>query len=162
MALAGLLRRAAAGGFTGGGFEWAGLNFELDAGNLRTANAQMIARALAKLGHADVAVATELDSACNDSGIDLHAGCALELEKDIDAPAVGSGTCQHPSAAAENGAGECTHKIRRLQGGDSLNLQRPGHDGGLCGGAFCGTKLHNGLIGPGMSILMPVRELNGA
>src|ERR1700679_2684517 len=99
--------------------------------------------AVAKIRHADVAVAAELDSAGDDSGVDLDAGGALEFKENADTPAISGGACQHPSAAAENGSGERTHQIRRLHGGDGLNLQCPGHECRLRGSTFWSTKLHN-------------------
>src|SRR6185437_17182322 len=56
------------------------LNFQIDAGDFRSAFALLVAGALAQFGEAQMAGLAELDSGGDEDAVDIDAGLALELE----------------------------------------------------------------------------------
>ena len=142
-------------------FRGKGLNFEVDAGNLRAAIPLLAARALAQLGQADVPVLAEFQPRSNQDRVDVDAGLPLELEQHVDPPAVVCASAQYPSPAAKNRAGQQLNQPRRLLDGDCLHLQRPGDAQSLPWIRFRHLQLHVLFIGDGRLWMKAVAESNG-
>ena len=79
-----------------------GLDFEIDAGDLRAAILLVAAGALAKLGEADVPVLAQFEAGGNEHAVDVEAGLALELEQHAHRAGVAGAAAQNPAAAAED------------------------------------------------------------
>lgn len=110
-----------------------GLNFEIDAGNLRAAIPLISQRALAEVGKPQMAVLAQLDPSRNQHTVDIHGGLALELEEDVQRAGIRDLTAQYPAAAAQDRACQGLPQARGSLAGDGLHPGCPKSVHSLCG-----------------------------
>lgn len=106
--------RDSGGGLKADHLDREGLNLEVDAGKVSAAFADAALGATAEFSEIDMAVLAEFKADADQDAVNVHAGLALEFEEHVDGARVIGAAAEHPTAAAEDGAGEGLDEAGRL------------------------------------------------
>lgn len=123
------------------------LDFQVYAGDFRSAVASLIARALAQFSETDMPGLAELDSGGNQKAVDLNARTPLEFKEHVNHSVVAGTAAEHPAAASQDAPSNYADQPRRFNRRHSFHLQRPGEEGRTVSFGLQHGKPHTPLIG---------------
>lgn len=100
-------------------------DFQIDADDFAADVIEVAAGALAELGEAQVSELAQLKAGSDQDRIHVDAALAFEFEEHGDDAGVIGSSAQHPSTAAEDGAGQGQNDARGLFEGGGSHLHGP-------------------------------------